>query len=291
MTPRFLRTAAASLVLSMSLLAGCQNNAPSAPATPASDATIAQPASADEPAASATSTMPAPATTGVPAADASSDAAASQALAAQDPAGLVEGRDYDLVKDPEPWKPLDGKIEVVEVFGYVCPACAAFNPLVTAWKNKLPADVRFTYVPAPFGDVWNPYAKAFYVADAMNLVDRSHDDLIRAIHVDQTMPGEGDKPDEQAIANFYGKYGANPKEFLSTMNSFTVAGQVNRGRQFMMRTGTSGTPTLVVNGKYRVKGNSFEDMLRIASGLIARERAATSGMAPSATTPAAPSQG
>ena len=291
MTPRFLRTAAVSLVLSLFLLAGCQNNAPTAPTTPASSATTAQPPSADEPAASGTATLPAPAATGAPAADASADAAASQALAAQDPGGLVEGRDYDLIKDPEPWKPLAGKIEVVEVFGYVCPACAAFNPLVTAWKNKLPDDVRFMYVPAPFGDVWNPYAKAFYVADAMNLVDRSHDDLIRAIHVDQTMPGEGDKPDEQAIANFYGKYGANPKEFLSTMNSFTVAGQVNRGRQFMVRTGTSGTPTLIVNGKYRVKGNSFEDMLRIASGLIARERAATSGMAPSAATTAAPSQG
>jgi thiol:disulfide interchange protein DsbA len=56
----------------------------------------------------------------------------------------------------------------------------------------------------------------------MGLVDRSHDALIRAIHVEQSMPGEGDPVDEQAIANFYGKYGANPKEFLSTMNSFTV---------------------------------------------------------------------
>jgi len=281
MTPRVL------LPLLLIALAACSAPTPPTTDTPAASATTAaQPASPDEPAGTAT-----PAAASTSAGAPSADAAAAQALATPDASGLIEGRDYATIKDAEPWKPLNGKIEVVEVFGYVCPACAAFNPLVSAWKNKLPQDVRFTYVPAPFGPEWTPYAKAFYVAESMNLIDRSHDALIHAIHVERSMPGEGTKPDEQAIANFYGKYGANPKEFLSTMNSFTVAGQVNRGRQFMMRTGANSTPTLIVNGKYRVMGNSFEDMLRIASALIARERAATSGMAPSAATTAKPAQG
>ena len=30
--------------------------------------------------------------------------------------------------------------------------------------------------------------------------------------------------------------------------------------------GAKSTPTLIVNGKYKVTGKSFEDMLRIASG-------------------------
>jgi thiol:disulfide interchange protein DsbA len=278
MTPRFLLQAFLPALL---VLTACNAPTPSTSDTPATSATAAQPASADEPAASGPAASVSASTAANPAA-----AAAADAALAADPSGLVEGRDYATIKDAEPWKPLNGKIEVVEIFGYVCPACATFDPLVTAWKNKLPADVRFTYVPAPFGPEWNPYAKAFYVAEAMNLVDRTHNDVIRAIHIEQSLPGEGDKPDEAAIANFYGKYGANPKEFLSTMNSFTVAGQVNRGRQFMIRTGTSGTPTLIINGKYRVMGKSFEDMLRIASMLIARERAATSGAAA-----AAPPQG
>ena len=122
----------------------------------------------------------------------------------------------------------------------------------------------------------------------MNLVDKSHSALIREIHVTQTMPGEGDPVNEQKIADFYGKYGANPKEFLSTMNSFSVNAQVNKGRQFMIRSGANSTPTLIVNGKYRVTGNSFEDMIRIAGQLIARERAGGAGPAAAAT---APSQG
>jgi len=269
------------------VLAACNSQTPPATDAPATGATAAMPASADEPA-STTTTPPAAATN----AGAATDPADAPAQATDAPSadGLVEGRDFATIKNPEPWKPLNGKIEVVEVFGYVCPACAAFDPLVSAWKAKLPADVRFSYVPAPFGPEWNPYAKAFYVAEAMNLVDKTHTPLIREIHVTRSMPGEGNKPDEQAIANFYGKYGANPKEFLSTMNSFSVAGQVNRGRQFMMRTGANSTPTLIVNGKYRVTADTFEDMLRIGGLLIDRERAATSPMAPeSATT--APSKG
>ncbi len=263
------------------LLAACtaQNTPAPATATPAAEAAPAAPPSADEPASNASSAAPAATPDGA-AISAEAAAAAEQAsAAAKSGPGPVEGTDYEIIKDAQPWQPRNGKIEVVEVFGYVCPACAAFHPLVSAWKARLPADVHFTYVPAPFGPEWMPYAKAYYVAESMGLVDRSHDALIKAIHVTNTMPGEGDKPDEAAIAKFYGQYGANPQEFLSTMNSFTVDAKVNQGRQFMVRTGVNQTPTLVINGKYRVKGNSFEDMLRIASQLIERERAATSAPA------------
>jgi thiol:disulfide interchange protein DsbA len=260
-------------LLLLALAACSQSNTPTTEA-PAAAATTAMPASADEPAATATT---APAAASTAAVDPAADAAAAQALAA-DPSGLVEGRDYETIKDGAKWK-ADDKIEVVEVFGYVCPACAAFDPIVESWKARLPADVRFSYVPAPFGPEWNPYAKAFYVAESMNLVDRTHRDLIREIHITQAMPGEGDGPDEQKIAEFYAKYGANPKEFLSTMNSFSINAQVAKGRQFMIRSGANSTPTLIVNGKYRVTGNSFEDMVRIASGLIARERAAAGAAA------------
>jgi thiol:disulfide interchange protein DsbA len=276
------------VLLATLLLAACNagDNTPApAATTPAAETARATSPSADEPAAPASSAAPAAAGETTSSITPESQAAADAATAAaKSGPGPVAGTDYEEIKDGQPWQPLNGKIEVVEVFGYVCPACAAFNPLVSAWKAKLPADVRFTYVPAPFGPEWIPYAKAYYVAESMGLVERTHDALIKAIHVTNTMPGEGDKPDEMAIVKFYGQYGANPQEFLSTMNSFTVDAKVNQGRQFMVRSGVSGTPTLVVNGKYRVMGRTFEDMLRIASQLIERERAAKAGAA-------APAQG
>ena len=276
MSMRFLPLPA---LLATLLLAACNasDNTPAPPATTPAAVTAPATPSADEPAAPASSAAPAAGETPSSITPESQAAADAATAAAKSGPGPVAGTDYEEIKDGQPWQPLNGKIEVVEVFGYVCPACAAFNPLVSAWKAKLPSDVRFTYVPAPFGPEWNPYAKAYYVSESMGLVERTHDALIRAIHVTNTMPGEGDKPDEMAIAKFYGQYGANPQEFLSTMNSFTVDAKVNQGRQFMVRSGVNGTPTLVVNGKYRVMGRTFEDMLRIASQLIERERAAKAG--------------
>src|SRR5690606_21149320 len=43
------------------------------------------------------------------------------------------GRGYVLVEDGAPYRPLDGKIEVVEVFSYRCGHCARFQPQVDAW--------------------------------------------------------------------------------------------------------------------------------------------------------------
>lgn len=200
----------------------------------------------------------------------------------------VAGKDFEEIAGGAPFDSVPGKIEVVEVFGYVCPACARFAPIIAPWQRKLPADVVFHYVPAPFGPEWVPYAKGYYVAESLGLVERTHDALIEAIHVQKTMPGEGDGPDEQAIANFYGVYGANPKQFLDMMDSFAVSTKVNRGKQFMQRSGVTGTPTVIIDGKYRIIADSYEDVLRIADHLIARERAAMAGSPAAAAAVPAP---
>ncbi|WP_425456091.1 thiol:disulfide interchange protein DsbA/DsbL [Cognatilysobacter terrigena] len=251
-------------------------------------------------AAPAASSTPA-STAAAPANAAATPAAATTPAATRQPGPIVPpqgpppvlGTDYEEIAGGQPWQPEPGKIEVVEVFGYVCPACARFAPTVEPWHMKLPADVNFHYVPAPFGPEWDPYAKAYYVSEQLGLVDKTHMALIDAIHVKDTMPGEGDPPDEQKIANFYAQYGANAQQFLDMMHSFAVATKVNQGRQWMTKAGVTGTPTIVVDGKYRVTGGkSYEDVLRIADHLIAMERAAMQGGASApAAAPAAPATG
>lgn len=187
---------------------------------------------------------------------------------------LVPGTDYVVIQGGQPFDPLDGKIEVVEVFGYVCPACNAFQSSVRAWKAKLPADVRVTYVPAMFGPDWTPYAHAFYAAESLGLVDKTHDAVYDAIHAKNSLPGEGDKPTAAPIAAFYSQYGVSAEQFTNAMNSFAINGKLNKAKQFAVRSQISGTPSLIVNGKYLVKGRNWDDMLRIADHLIAQERAA-----------------
>lgn len=207
-------------------------------------------------------------------ADPATDAeAATPAPAATPPQGPapVEGTEFVTIANGQPFQPLNGQIEVVEVFGYTCPACAAFEPVFSAWKKRQPADVRVTPLAAPFGGYWMPYARAFYTAESMGLMDRTHSAMFEAIHVQRSLSPQN--VSDQQIAGFYANHGADAAQFASTMQSFTVNAKLKRAEQFLARTGVEATPTLVVNGKYRVIGNrSFEEQLNTVEHLVARER-------------------
>lgn len=255
-------------VVALLLAAACSRNEPA----PAADTTAAASASAAQPAATASA----------PTIDPAAQAAVADILASASSAPApVAGTDYVEIPNGQPLEPLDGKVEVVEIFGYTCPHCATFAPLMSAWKSIAPADVRVTYLPAPFGGYWEPYAKAYYAAEALGVAEASHDAVFRAIHIERALPVQP-VPSNEQIGEFYAQYGVAPATFASTMASFGVNGKLNRARQFIQRAFGSeagSTPTLVVNGKYRVTGHSLEENIRIAQQLVERERAATQGPA------------
>ena len=256
-----------ALLLSLLLpLAACNRpaEAPAAPAeTPA-------------PAASTTETGTAPAT---PAGTSAPEATPEPAPAAtpDTPVGPapVAGVDYVEIAGGQPFEPTNGRIEVAEIFSYTCPHCAQFEPLVMAWRARQPADVKFTPVAGFFGGNPEPFAKAFYAADAMGVRGKTHEAMFRALHIDRSL--DMMKATPETLAAFYGKFGVDPKQFASTMASFATDAKVKRANQFIVKSGVEGSPSVVVDGKYRVTGKTLEDMLRIATHLVAKERAARGG--------------
>ncbi len=186
-------------------------------------------------------------------------------------APLVEGKDYERIAKSGPFQPLAGKIEVVEVFGYTCPHCAHFEPQLEAWAAKLPADVRFTPVPAAFGGVWDAWALAYYAADEVGVAKRSHAAVFKALHEDGSLPMQNVSADE--LANFYTAYGVSADRYKQALRGDAVQKRVAEARAFAQRTQVPGTPAIIINGQYLVRGNSFEDQLRVASKLISEARA------------------
>ena len=251
------------LLLVLSLAACAKSEAPAA----AGDA-----AAANAPAAAANAGTPPPPVPGVDAESAAVIANAAKIAAGSPPP--VEGVDYATIPNGQPLDPANGQVEVVEVFGYVCPACNMFQPLMRAWKAEMPANVRMTYLPAQFGGTWDRYARAFYAADSMGLVPRTHDLLYNAIHTEQTLKGERGEDSVQDIAAFYARFGVDPQQFAATMSSFAIDGKLRKGKQFATRSAIEGTPTLIVDGKYRVLGKTREDQIRILDQLVAQEQAA-----------------
>lgn len=194
-------------------------------------------------------------------------AALAQGKAA--PAPVVEGVDYVVVADGRPWQPLAGKIEVAEVFAYTCHHCRDFHPLVEAWKKTLPKDVRFSYVPAAF-DLQDRYARAFFAAQAQGALGKTHDATFRAVHDTQALPARGASADE--IAAFYAGLGLDAARLEAAMRSPAVDARMADARDFAVRTGVEGTPTVIINGRYRVLGRTLPDILRIADALVAQAR-------------------
>lgn len=185
-------------------------------------------------------------------------------------AGFQPGTDYQLIEPAQPTGTGD-RIEVIEVFGYSCPACARFQPLVDAWKADLPQDVAFSYEPAGWGGVWEMFARAFYAAQSLGVLDESHSKIFEAVHLER-------KPIKSAedVAALYTEFGVSQEDFLATMNSFAVNTKLARAKQQLPRYGVEGTPTMVVDGKYRVTLDQagFEKMLQVVDHLIAKQRLA-----------------
>jgi thiol:disulfide interchange protein DsbA len=269
----------AAVVLSaLFAITACSGKGPESTATPAveSPAAAAAAAAAASVAAPAASVV-APAATQVAAA-ASTTAAATAAPtvaapataaapAAATPTGPapVLGTDYFIIDTPAVET---GKtISVVEVFNYRCPVCAHFQPTISPWVAKLPADIKFSYLPAAFGGPWDDFVLAFYAADVMGVRVRSHDEIFKNFH-------EENKYTPADIAAVYTKYGVDPKVFVATMESFAVKSKLARARDQITQWGVDGIPTIVVAGKYRVKKTVDDDaFLHNVEWVIAKERA------------------
>lgn len=185
------------------------------------------------------------------------------------------GLDFEVLEIAQPTlSNVKGKIEVVEVFSYACGHCANFQPFITAWKKKLPADVNFIYLPSVGQGSWERLARGFYAAEGMKIQARSHDALFKAIHVEHKL-SHNTSMDE--IAGFYASYGVNKAAFLAAMMSKPVTDKAEKSKMFTIRTGANSTPTVVVAGKYKINATQdrgFEGMIKTMDFIIAKERAA-----------------
>ena len=195
--------------------------------------------------------------------------AAGTARAADD--GLVAGQDFKLIPEGQLPAGEAGKVKVVEVFAYWCQHCNRFQPMLSAWLRKRPADVDFSYVPAAFtpDDV---YARAYFAAEALDALPRTHEATYRAIHVDGTVSQRG--ATAQDVIGFYAGLGLDRAAVAEAMDAPSTIAEVTRAHQFAKAAGVQSTPTIIVNGRYRVIARSYEDMIRITDLLVARERAA-----------------
>ncbi|HEX5362631.1 MAG TPA: thiol:disulfide interchange protein DsbA/DsbL [Gallionella sp.] len=175
------------------------------------------------------------------------------------------GKDYKLLNAVQPTS--TKKIEVLEFFFYGCPHCFHLHRDLTAWSKSLPKDVELTYVPVVFRDSWEPMAWTFYALDALGQREQLHDALFQAWNVSNV-----DLSDEAKILNYLAPRGVDRTKFSAAYNSFAVQSKVTRAKQMIRSYGISGTPTIVVEGKYSITGLQPADSIRVLNEVIAKVR-------------------
>ena len=186
-------------------------------------------------------------------------------------AGPVAGTDYVEIADGKRLGADDGKIEVVEVFGYWCHHCADFEPMLERWKQKQGKDVRVSYLPLPRSPE-DMLAIGYFASESIQALARTHAATFDAIHDSRALPAN---PSLDEITAFYTGLGVDTTRFKTAASSPAIVGKLGPARDFALAAGVEGTPTLIVNGRYRVTGRTLEDNLRIAGELVERERAAS----------------
>lgn len=194
------------------------------------------------------------------------------------------GRNYFLVTPPLPTNSPPGKIEVTEVFSYACPACNEFYPVADRLRQSLPPNAVMDFVPAAFNTVedWPAFQRAYFAAKALGIAAKNHDAMFNAVWKTgqlavynlQTDRLKDPLPTLKDIAQFYHRRsGVSIRKFLATANSFAVNLDVRRAHSYVVAGQVDGTPTIIVDGKYRVTVTSaggYNQLIELVKWLVAK---------------------
>lgn len=184
--------------------------------------------------------------------------------------GLVEGKQYLRLKNPQPVG--SGKnIEVLYFFSYGCQHCRDFDPELQPWLKQLPADVDFQRVPVDFGrEQWANLGKVLYTLEALGAEKSLTSEVFVAVH-DKKVPMWQDK----TFFDWAASKGLDRKKVEDTYNSFGVASKMNRARQLAKNYNVQSVPVVFVDGKFQVsadKVGSHAQMPAAMNELIAKAR-------------------
>jgi thiol:disulfide interchange protein DsbA len=197
----------------------------------------------------------------------------------------TEGAHYFLVNPPQPTAATGGKVELVEVFSYACPACNHFYPAIDQLKAALTAGVKWRFLPASWHpeEDWKVFQRAYFAASALGIADRLHDRVFDAVWKSgelATMDAGGTRlksplPSLADVARYYEQAAKlKPGAFLEAAHSFSVDAQMREADAQIIAYQADSTPTLIINGKYRLTPRSAggdEQFIALAKWLVAKE--------------------
>ena len=127
------------------------------------------------------------------------------------------------------------------------------------------------------------FQRAFFAAQALGIAERAHQAMFDAVwktgELAVITPGSNrlkdPLPSIADAARFYARVaGVDPQKFVAMANSFGIDSKIRAADAQILAMHVDATPTLIVNGKYRVirdtvQGN--DQLIELVKFLVAKE--------------------
>jgi thiol:disulfide interchange protein DsbA len=114
-------------------------------------------------------------------------------------------------------------------------------------------------------------AKLFYALDALGQESKLRESIFAAIHG----TSEFSPNDERNFGPWLAKKGVDAAKFNEVYGSFTIQSKLTRAGQLARAAGISGTPSMVIGGRYRIDqpaGMDPQQFAELADFLVAKAR-------------------
>jgi thiol:disulfide interchange protein DsbA len=197
----------------------------------------------------------------------------------------TEGTSFEVINPAQHTSVAAGKVEVMEVFSFGCPACNRFQPAIAALEQNLPANAQMVFLPAAFlpAEDWVVFQRAYFAAQALGIEQRTHQAIFDAVWETgelQTVDTDTHRlknplPSIADAAKCYERLtGVKVEQFLAAANSAAVDAKMKAADTQIIAMHVPGTPCIVVNGKYRINMDSLQsldDLIDLVRYLVDKE--------------------
>lgn len=155
------------------------------------------------------------------------------------------GQEYTIAERPQATDS-GKKVEVIEFFGYFCPACNGFEPHFEAWLKKQGDRVVVKRIHTDMHGLVSQQ-KLFFTLEAMGKSEEYQSRAFAAFHLERNRLST----DEQ-VMKFVEKTGLDKKKFGEIYNSFTVASKVKAVPRLQEAYRINSVPSVIIDGRFIV---------------------------------------
>ncbi|MCM2678188.1 thiol:disulfide interchange protein DsbA/DsbL [Echinimonas agarilytica] len=168
-------------------------------------------------------------------------------------ADYKEGTHYEVISSQATTQP-----EVMEFFSYYCPHCWKFEPIVEALEDGLQGVElkrgHVEFLPPRNPQLGQMMTRAFAAAQVLKVVKPFSEQVYQRNFVQRKMVATMDD-----VRDIFTAIGVKKEDFNGAYNSFPVNSLVAQMAQKTKKYGVSGTPSVIVNGKYKVLAGGLSD--------------------------------